>query len=338
MAGNKNTHSGTIRSPAKASAPMPQAMSSVPQLVSGNQIIPARGVAGQALLVVIAIMTFLACLTLGGVDMVRQTAISWQSDISREVTVQIRPFDEVEMDEAIRSASLLLLSVEGIEKVTALNEDETIRLLEPWLGSGVQLKELPIPRLLVVKIAPGARIDLTRLSRQLRDQVPGASLDDHRSWVNRLATMARTTVLVGIIILLLVLAATVLTVIFATRAAMVGNRQIIDVLHFVGADGNFIAREFERHFLHLGLKGAFAGGICAIVVFVGLSLWSTQLTATPQGDQLNAMFGQLSLGFWGFVQIVSICLVIAILAVITSRMTVLRHVGQLETYGGSAAK
>ena len=96
----------------------------------------------------------------------------------------------------------------------------------------------------------------------LTQSVPSASLDDHRTWVDRLAAMARTTVTIGIAVLVLMLAATVLSVVFATRGAMAGNRHIIEVLHFVGAEAGFIAREFRQHFLLTGMKGAAAGGHC----------------------------------------------------------------------------
>ena len=51
------------------------------------------------------------------------------------------------------------------------------------------------------------------------------------------------------------LAATVLSVIFATRGAMATNRPIVEVLHFIGAKSGFIAGQFQRHFLMLGLEG-----------------------------------------------------------------------------------
>ena len=53
---------------------------------SGAQasIVPVGNVSSTALIFVIAIMTFLACLTLGAVTVVRQTANSWQLQIARD--------------------------------------------------------------------------------------------------------------------------------------------------------------------------------------------------------------------------------------------------------------
>jgi len=309
-----------------------------PSLHSGRNIVPREGVAGQALLTVIGIMAFLACLTLGAVFLVQDTAQGWQNDISREVTVQIRPFENIDMDKSVRDASRLLLSFDGIEKVTALDDAATARLLEPFLGSGLQLDELPIPALLTVIVDQDAQLDYAAIATKLTAEIPGASLDDHRSWVDRLTAMARTTVIAGIIVFILVMTATVLTVVFATRGAMAGNKDIVDVLHFVGADRTYIAREFEHHFLRLGMMGSVVGGFAAIFVFLGLGFWSSTMKATPQADQMKALFGSFSIGLWGLLGIFLVAISVAVLTGLTSRFTVMRHVGQLETYGASQEK
>ena len=112
------------------------------------------------------------------------------------------------------------------------------------------------PRLVIVTLDEASPPDFAAIRSALVKDVPGASFDDHRTWVDRLVSMARSTVLIGMAVLGLVIAATVLTVIFATRGAMAGNEHIIEVLHFIGADQNFVARQFERHFFWTALKGA----------------------------------------------------------------------------------
>lgn len=305
-------------------------------LHSGRNIVPNEGIAGQALLTVITIMAFLACLTLGGVTMISDAARDWQSDISREMTVQIRPIEGIDMDQAIRTSSKILLEDPAISNVTALNENDSKALLEPWLGSGLELSELPIPALLIVKTIDGQRPDLVSLKAILAEAVPNASLDDHKSWVARLSNMAFATVIVGMFIFLLVMTATILTVVFATRGAMAGNKEIVEVLHFVGADRKFIAKEFEQHFLILGLKGSVIGGLVALFGFLGLSYFTSANIATPQGDQIAALFGSFSLSWIGYLGIFLVIVAVALLTAITSRITVMRHVGHLETYGNQS--
>src|SRR5512146_1965020 len=61
-----------------------------------NQLIPENSVSVNALTVVIAIMSFLACLTLGAVTLVHDASHNWQADVEREVTIQVRPIDGVD--------------------------------------------------------------------------------------------------------------------------------------------------------------------------------------------------------------------------------------------------
>ena len=112
-----------------------------------------------------------------------------------------------------------------------------------------------------------------QLGRQLRAEIPTASIDNHGQWLQRLSSMARMMTLFGLFILALVFAATALCVVFATRGAMASNRIVIEVLHFVGAEDSYVAREFQRHFLLLGLKGAGMGGAVAAAIFLSGSLF-----------------------------------------------------------------
>ncbi|WP_185983731.1 cell division protein FtsX [Aureimonas mangrovi] len=293
-------------------------------------IVPPGNVAGRALMTVIAIMTFLAALTLGAVILVSDTASDWESEISREITVQVEPEEGFDMAGALALLRDRLSGMPGVVSVDVLGDDATSRLLEPWLGAGTDLSELPVPRLLILGIDEEAPPDFAALRADIENAVPQASLDDHRAWISRLVSMARATVVAGVAILSLVLVATILTVVFATRGAMSGNRQIIEVLHFVGARSGFIAGEFQRHFLRLGLAGSLAGGAAALLVFAGVGWWASANSATPQADQITALFGSFAVGWTGYLSIFALVLAIGLVTALTSRLTVMRQLAAID--------
>jgi cell division transport system permease protein len=286
-----------------------------------SPIVPKRSIAGRALVAVVAIMTFLASLTTGGVVMVRSAATDWQSEVSREVTIQIRPAQSRDIEGEIARATEIARAIPGITEVRAYSKEESARLLEPWLGSGLALDDLPVPRMIVLKLAPGGA-DLARLKTALAERVNGATLDDHRAWVDRMRVMAQTTVIAGIVVLVLMLAATVMSVTFATRGAMATNRPIVEVLHFIGAKNGFIASQFQRHFLLLGLEGGFIGGGLAILAFVGAGMIGQLGAGTAGGEQLAALLGNFALGWAGYAAIVGQIVLIAAVTALTSRLTV----------------
>lgn len=304
-----------------ASGPAPSAETS---------IVPADSIAGRALVSVIAIMTFLAALTLGAVVLIRAAAGEWQSEVAREVTIQVRPVAGRDIEADVKRAAEIAAALPGVAGVRPYSKAESARLLEPWLGGGLSLDELPVPRLVVVRLESEGAPDLALLRRTLAEGVAGASLDDHRGWVERMRTMARTAVVIGIGILALVLAATVLSVTFATHGAMATNRPIIEVLHFVGAKNGFIAGQFQRHFLLLGLKGGIVGGVAAILLFVLAGFVGDWFKGTASEDQVAALFGSFAIGPEGYGAVVGLVLLVAVVTAGTSRVTVYRTLRTIE--------
>jgi cell division transport system permease protein len=295
-----------------------------------RSIVPRDTIAGRALVAVIAIMTFLAALTLGAVVLIRATATEWQSEVAREVTIQVRPAPGRDIEVDIKRAADIAAAQPGVAGVRPYSKAETARLLEPWLGTGLTLDDLPVPRLIVVRIAPDGAPDFAQFAKTVAAQVPGATLDDHRGWVDRMRSMARTSVAVGLGLMVLVLVATVLSVTFATGGAMAANRPIIEVLHFVGAKDGFIAGQFQRHFLLLGLTGGVIGGVAAMLLFLVAGLLGDRFTGTAGEDQVAALFGSFSLGIAGYAAIVGLVAVIAVVTAGASRLTVYRTLGSIE--------
>jgi cell division transport system permease protein len=287
-----------------------------------SPIVPRDSLTGRSLAAVVAIMTFLAALTTGAVIMVVNAATDWQADVGREVTIQVRPVSGRDIENDVRAAVAAAQATAGIAEVRAYTKAESEQLVVPWLGSGLALGELPIPRMIVVKLAPGTAPDFAGLRKTLATQVPSASLDDHRGWIDRMRTMATAAVAAGFAILVLVVAVTVLSVTFATRGAMATNRPIVEVLHYVGATDGFVAGQFQRHFLILGFKGGVIGGGGALLLFGIITAANAWLAGTPGGDEAAALFGNPSIGLAGFGAIVGQILLMAAVTALTSRHTV----------------
>jgi cell division transport system permease protein len=295
-----------------------------------SAIVPRKSVAGRALVAVIAIMTFLASLTTGAVMLVSASARSWQTELAREVTIQVRPASERDMEADLRKASEIARATPGVSDVRPYSKEESARLLEPWLGSGLNVDDLPVPRLIVVRVSPERAPDLARLGKSISEQIPGATLDDHRGWMDRMRTMARTATVIGLGILALVLAATVLSVMFATRGTMAANRPIVEVLHFVGAKDGFIAGQFQRRFLIIGLQGGVIGGGAAIVLFALAGALSEWQRGSLGAEQAAVLFGMFSLGLPGYVALAAQIILVAAVTAITSRYTVSRTLQALD--------
>jgi cell division transport system permease protein len=295
-----------------------------------SSIVPQATIAGRALVAVVAIMTFLASLTTGAVVLVRAAANQWQADVAREVTIQLRPVPGRDIEADLAKAARIAAAAAGVAEVQPYSREEALRLLEPWLGTGLQLDDLPVPRIIVVRIAPGAAPDLVRLRNALAEQIAGATLDDHRGFVDRMHAVSGAALAVGIGVLTLVLAATVLSVTFATHAAMATNRHVIEVLHLIGAKDAFIGGHFQRHFLRLGLKGGAIGGGGALALLALAELANGRFAGAAEGAPLAALFGSFSIGALGYAAVLAQVGLIAGVTAIAARRTVNRTIATIH--------
>jgi cell division transport system permease protein len=292
-------------------------------------LVPAASIAGRSLATVIAIMTFLAALTAGFAIILTDASQSWRNSVGLEMTIQVKPQAgrDIELDTA--RAVQIAEKFPGVAAARAFSRTQSEDLLEPWLGSGLDLSQLPVPRMIVVRRAADKPLEVASLRAALA-AVPPASLDDHGAWMQRLATMAQVVVFAAIAIFALVLTAMGLAIVFATRGAMAGNKEIIEVLHFVGAADSYISRQFQLHFLRLGLRGGATGGAAAILLFGLLGLVSSQWTTSAGGEQAEALFGGFSLGWVGLGLILAISAGVALLTGLMSRAIVYHHLGRLR--------
>src|ERR1700726_4030748 len=120
-----------------------------------GSIVPSSSIAGRSLTAVVAIMTFLAALTTGAAMLVVSTANDWQADVGREVTIQVRPAAGRDIEADVGKAGAAARAAPGIADVRAYSKAESEKLIEPWLPPRPPPPDLPIPRLIVIKLAPG---------------------------------------------------------------------------------------------------------------------------------------------------------------------------------------
>lgn len=292
-------------------------------------LVPKDTIAGRALVTVIAIMTFLAAFSAGTAMLIANASSQWQSDVSREMTIQIRPTSGRDLDTDAQAVAEAARATPGIRNAELYSKADSEKLLQPWLGAGLDLSDLPVPRLIAVQLDSDAKLDLQSLRKALEAKAPGVTVDDHQIWIARLAAMAHATVAIGVIIFALVLSAMLLAIAFATRGAMAGNKEIIEILHFVGAADSFISAQFQNHFIRLGLRGGAIGGGIAIIFFFIASHTMGFWRATPSGDQLEALFGSFALGFFQYLILILIAAAIALLTGLVSRLIVFNHLRQL---------
>ena len=293
-------------------------------------LIPTDSMESRALVAVVAIMTLLACLSAGAALLIEHASASWRIGVSRDITIVMKPSPSEDMEATGAKIAALARTSPGVADAHLLSTDETVRILEPWIGGGVDLGKLPLPRLVLVRMQPGHEGDLPALKTAVKTASASASIDDSSAWLKRLDALAGVVVFLALAIFGLVIAAMGVSVAFATRSAVSANRELIEILHLVGASDRYIARQFHRRFIELGLKGAVLGGGAAAALFLAATAISWWGSYSPQAMEIRTLFGAVSLDAVGYVAIAAISLGVGALTGAISRWIVRKYLVALS--------
>ncbi|WP_428407554.1 cell division protein FtsX [Hyphococcus sp.] len=281
-------------------------------------LLPEAGAAGAPLTAVIAVMSFLAVLAMASLLLVNRAASEWTSALRSEITVQVKGADATEIAARVEAVLRVLQETDGVIDAREKSREETAELLEPWLGQGNAEAFLNIPAIIEVKAAPALRDNLDLLRNRISAAAPGASLDDHARWHDRLSGAARSGQAMAFGVFLLVMGAACAISVFAARAGLAANHEIVSVLHLVGATDGFIAAEVQRRFFVLGLRGALIGLAAALAALIMAGL------AVRVGGPADNFLPSLRLGGWMILWLAAAPIATCLVTAITARLTVLK--------------
>ena len=281
-------------------------------------LLPEAGAGGAPLTAVIAVMAFLAAIAMAAVLIIHQSAGRWTAELESEITIQVKGTDAAEIAAGASEAMRILNETQGVEEAILKSQDETAALLEPWLGKGNASAFLNIPALIEVKVTPALRTDLDLLRTRLSAAAPGATLDDHSTWHDRLAAAAQSGQALAVFVFVLVMGAGCAISIFAARAGLAANQDIVSVLHLVGATDEFIAAEVQRRFFVIGFRGAMTG------LFVAYGALGAAALMLEAGLGKDSFLPQFTIGGWHALWLFAVPLATCLVTAYTARLTVLR--------------
>lgn len=257
--------------------------------------LPERESRDVALIFVVAVLCFLACLTAMGVIAADRAARGWTGQLTGEATVIVRPRGGETPDAAAARGAEALAGVTGVTEARALEPAKAYDLIRPWLGDVGDLADLPVPRLVAVTLDPKHPATAEALRQGLKSQDVDATVDDHSVWIKDIRRAGGVVRWLGTGVFALIATAAAAVIAFATRAGLAARRDVVEVLHLAGAEDGYIARLFQIRFAQLagvaGLIGAAGAGLVGAVLRLmgggeGLTpalplAWSDLLAALP---------------------------------------------------------
>lgn len=286
-------------------------------------LFPEAGSGGAPLTAVIAVISSLAALALAAFLLIAGAAETWTTELKSSVTIQVKGADLAEIEARTAKAAKALEGSPHIIDFNIVSSAEAGKLLEPWLGKG-NAAGLNVPALIELRLTEDGRRNIDAIEETIAAVDEGLAIDDHGDWNARLARAARSGQALAFAIFALIMAAASAISIFAARAGLAANAEVVSLLHLVGATDDFIANEVQRRFTIIGLRGSAIGLVIALFA-LGLFALATRSRGADAAF-LPGLSLTPDIAFPLLAVPIAICLVTAIAA----RYTVLRTLR--ETY------
>lgn len=279
-----------------------------------NSLLPLEDAREAALFFVVGALCFLAALAALSAKSTYGAARAWTAEVEGEFTVSLSGADATASAEAAK----LLAQVEGVKAARAFTDAEINELLEPNFGQSGLPADLPVPRLIAVTAESGTGDLGPRLSQALHEAGYDAAVDAHSEWAGDVRHMLAVSRIAALSIVALLSATAIAVIAFATHAALLARRDIVDVLHIAGARDRFIASLFERRFWLLGLR---AGTVGALVALASVAVL---IALGRSGAERTGLLPQLSLDFPDLAVLVVTPVIAGLAARIAAGITVMR--------------
>lgn len=320
---------------------------------------------------IVSFLTFIATLALGGVLVLNDASRSISGALDSSLTVEI-PIQPGQSDEELEARAErvidILKATPGVQSARIIEEDVLRDLISPWLGpgteSGFQIDtqepaiadtgidenelRLPFPKLVDVLLDDPEDLDLTALNQVLLADT-GARADDHAIWRARLSGFFDLLQIAALGVAALVFAAAALMIAFATKGSLVAHRPTIELLHLIGAQDGYIARQFQNRVFKLALLGGVPGAVAAVLVagfateaasglLVGFGIESTQTSSetveTGVGPRVGLNGGDATLSLLLMIGLGLLCMItpplMAFVSIVATRWTVLARLRRME--------
>lgn len=282
-----------------------------------------RGAGTGFLVILMALMTFLALLALASSFALSAMTHRWSSGLENRLTIEIpaqdlneKLLDRKTIFTMTHDVANALNGMPGITSIHVLTEEEISDLVKPWLGDDLLKGEFPIPGIISLETENTDAQMLQAIHSRIKSVAPHARLDTHEEWLNDLLRFTGALQLAALVLTAVIGITTITAVAGAVRARLAINRPEVELLHLMGASDKYITRQFQRHSLILALQGGILGAIAGagILYAIGWVAGEMGVAILPDFHLSMPQLGMLAL----------VPLVVSLIAMATARSTVLR--------------
>ena len=276
-----------------------------------------EGYSKTFLRVIIIVSVFLFAITLAGALGINTMFENTKKQVVTNFTVQMLPLPEYEESRKdLLNVVSFLERYPNVKEVSVLSNNELNALLEPWLGNNVDIELLPIPKLIDVKIEKGVDFDYKELMIKLSEISPQASINDHNLWLARLLRFINSLQMLAVTVLIMVALACIAAIVYAVRTGLNIHKEIIGILHIMGATDEYIAMNYVKQISLMSLGAGIIGIIIAVPAIMLVGNMAKEIEA--------GIFNAVTFGMENWLTVLVLPLIFTVFTALTSYITVIR--------------
>lgn len=275
------------------------------------------------LILLVALMTFLAVLALTASFALGGMTQRWSSGLENKITIEIPAedangniFDSSEISRLKDDVKALLQGNPVIEDFEFMDDTAIHALVAPWLGEDFSMEEMPLPTLIAVEVSENTQAFIASLSENLERIDPAIRLDTHEDWLGDLLGLIGSLQFSTLLVTLIIALTGIIAIAGAIRSRMAEHKPDVELLHLMGASDGYISAQFQRHALILG----FQGGVYGLIFGAAMLMFLTLMIGNAQSGLLPGF----QLGLAHYAILLSLPVLACIIAAATARITVLR--------------
>jgi len=270
----------------------------------------------QIIPIIVALMAYLAAILLVVGVQLNTGLFYWNKSYSKSISIKI-PTDEHE--KTAKKASDILNQFSNIKSYNIVKKEKVMELLSPWFSKNTLPEAISLPLIIeVVLIKQDSRL-IENIKLKIQTVLPKAKIYTRDKWVENMSDLITNIQIFAFLIVALLMTITVGVIVLITRIGLKLHEHVIELLHSIGAEDEYIARQFAYNSFWLGIKGAFIG-----VVFAGITLIG-----------INTLIYKLNLTFFSRFDVITILILIFVLAIIpiistySAKVTVIKNLSKL---------
>jgi cell division transport system permease protein len=280
------------------------------------------------LILLIALMSVLAVLAGSGTLALNAMAARWSSGLENKITIEI-PVETKDghllSEDTVKKETLKIaqgLKDHPIIKTSTVMDATAVQdLVSPWIGEGLSLDDIPLPGLIAVELKHSDAKNIEQLKQDLDELSPYANMETHHEWLADLILFTNTLKSLAFFITIIITMTTLIAIVAGIRARLAIHKKEVELLHSMGASDIYIARQFQRHAMIIGIKGALAG--------TAIGLFITIILIYMSSHSGTSLIPEIHISNQAIILLCTIPIFASTLSATTARITVLRSLSKM---------